>query len=259
MKRFIILVWIFCLFGLAFTGCKHFRSKSQYSVQLLPKSGAVVAGHEAKDSAVIQAADVIDTTVAGQPVESPVVAETAKMRAAVAIAPAAEIRGLLEAKDKRIAELEKQVVKLTDAENKTQVRDLRWFGYGCLAIAGVIAFAVPLHKEWSILAAIAGVLSLGLARLFSQPWFDTAVTWAVGMTIAGLAVAGYRSYKQGTLHADSTKLKDAALDTLRSIVPVIDEAKDKMPEVMAKLTDALGRAMSKPEKALIKDIRESRI
>jgi hypothetical protein len=245
-------VAIFCL--LALTGCSTARAPALRPAVV---SAPVVASQEGKDRTVLSEAAQIDAIA---PAAKP---HTDAQRAAVAAAPAADVSRLVKALESQIAELvrdnaakDKQINDLKDAELKKQTSWLRWFGFGALAVAGLLAWARQF--EFSATAALVGVASLGLAQLISQPWFMPAVSITAGLALLTVGFIGYKKYQKDTLArsiaADADRMK-SALDT---IVPAVDEALaalDSAGQTVVK--SALSRAMDKDHKALVKQIKAS--
>jgi len=218
-------------------------------------SAPVVASQEGKDTAILNEAAQIDAIA---PAAKP---HTDAQRAAVAAAPAADVAKLAKGYedhivglDKMVAKLEKQIADLKDAELKKQTAWLRWVGLGALAIAGLLAWARQL--EFAATAALAGLASLGLAQLISQPWFMPAVSIAAGLALAAVGFIGYKKYQKDTLAksiaADAERMKSA----LTTIVPAVDSALAALDEA-AKSTvkAALSRALDSDHKALVHEVR----
>lgn len=239
---------------LALSGCSTSRAPALRPAVV---SAPVVAGQEGKDRTIIAEAAQIDAIA---PEAKP---HTDAQRAAVAAAPAADVSRLVNAYETQIKELNdrvaglgKTIENLKDAELKKQTAWLRWFGFGALAVAGLLAWARQF--EFSATAALVGVASLGLAQLISQPWFMPAVSITAGLALLTVGFIGYKKYQKDTLArsiaVDAERMK-SALDT---IVPAVDKALaalDSAGQTVVK--SALSRAMDKDHKALVKEIKAS--
>jgi uncharacterized membrane protein (UPF0136 family) len=152
------------------------------------------------------------------------------------------------------AGLQQQITDLKNAERKKQVAMCRWFGFGALAIAALLAYLKL--GEWSLVSGGVGLLSLGLAQLLSQPWFTTALNCALGVAAVWLGAAAWRSYRRNTLAAEAAAELDRVKSTLTTLVPAVDSALESLNEA-AKSTvrAALSRFMDSDHKKLVKEIR----
>jgi hypothetical protein len=235
---------------LALTGCSSARV-----IRPAVVSAPVILSQGTKDSTILREADSIDDlTPAAKP-------HTDAQRAAVAAAPAADVATLVKSFESQIADLvrdnaakDKQINDLKDAELKKQTAWLRWFGFGALAVAGLLAWARQF--EFSATAALVGAASLGLAQLISQPWFMPAVSITAGLALLTVGFIGYKKYQKDTLArsiaADADRMKSA----LVTIVPAVDSALaalDSAGQTVVK--SALSRAMDRDHKALVKEIK----
>lgn len=221
------------------------------------ESGPVVTSQEGKDRTVLSEAAKIETLAPQTKLH------TDAQRAAVAAAPAADVSRLVnvyEAQIKdlndRVAGLSKTIENLKDGELKKQAAWLRWFGLGAFAVAGLLVWARQF--EFSATAALAGLVSLGLAQLISQPWFMPAVGIGAGLALAAVGYIGYRKHRKDTLArsiaVDAERMKSALI----TIVPAVDNALaalDSAAQTVVK--SALSRAMDNDHKTLIKEIKAS--
>jgi len=240
---------LLCLLTLA--GCSSTRAKAPTTVE----SASTLDTQKGKDRTIIAEADKIDAVA---PAAKP---HTDAQRAAVAAAPAADVATLVKSFESQIADLvrdnaakDKQINDLKDAELKKQTAWLRWFGFGALAVAGLLAWARQF--EFSATAALVGVASLGLAQLISQPWFMPAVSITAGLALLTVGFIGYKKYQKDTLArsiaADADRMKSA----LVTIVPAVDSALAALDSAAQSVVkSALSRAMDRDGKALVKEIK----
>jgi hypothetical protein len=267
---------ILALLALALSGCATHRTQTgAVAIPAAPAPAPILAVHHERERIQWKAVEAIDAVVTGNAVETPVKAETAKIVAANKVASADQIDILAAAFAATItaqaAEIERQVAAakaqadhvgdltakieaLKSAELKTQARTLRLAGLGCLAAAGLLAYA------WQILYAAAlaliGLLCLGLAQLISQPWFMPAVGVATALGLIGLAVAAWRAYQRGTLAKDAEAERDRLRATLGALVPAIDGAMGDLTDTSrVVLKNALSTVMDREHKAVVHEIR----
>jgi len=249
MKTIVALV----VAALALSGCATIRRAPAVASPVAVK--AIAASHEAKDTAIIAEAAKIDAI-------APAAREhTDAQRAAVASAPAADLKPAFAVLESRIQELTKanetqakQIAALKDVELRTQAKSLRWFGLAAFALAAVLAYIR--RVEFAALAALAGLLSLGLAQLISQPWFMPAVTIAVALGVAGGAWAVIHAYRKGDLAAKTERESARLRGTLETLVPAVDAALESL-DTAGKETvrAALSRLMDSEHKSLIHEVR----
>lgn len=237
---------------LAVAGCSTPRTARPAVV-----SAPVVTSQEGKDRTVLSEAAKIEVMA---PQTKP---HTDAQRLAVAAAPAADVSRLViayEAQIKdlndRVAGFSKTIENLKDVELKRQVAWLRWFGFGAFAVAGLLVWARQF--EFSATAALAGIASLGLAQLISQPWFMPAVGIAAGLAFVAVGYIAYRKYQKDTLArsiaVDAERMKSA----LTTIVPAVDSALAALDSAAQSVVkSALSRAMDSDHKALVKEIKAS--
>jgi len=244
---------------LAMAGC---QTGNKQPIPSAPSPAPVIASNQEREAVQFKAAEVIDVTVKGTSVETPVKAETAKIVKANQSAPASGIETLVKAYEatiegqaKEIEKLSKQVESLKDAEMKAQARTLRWFGLGALAVAALLGYARQI--QFAAIAGLVGLGSLGLAQLVTQPWFMPAVTAVSGIILVSVGVVIYRSLKQGTLASKAQQEAKEIKEALAVIVPVLDEAKGKLGDVFTfHVLDPLSKRMDYAEKQVIKSIRK---
>lgn len=248
--RLSVAAFVFVSIALAFSGCRGVPAIAPSA-----PSAPVIASQEGKDTAILAEAVKIDAIAPAAK------AHTDAQRAAIAAAPAAEVKRILTEKDATIAAAEKQITQLRDqitvlkdAELKKQTAWLRWFGFGALAVAGLLAWARQL--QFAATAALVGVAALGLAQLISQPWFMPAVSIVAGLALAAIGFIAYKKYQKDTLAksiaADAERMKSA----LTTIVPAVDSALESL-DAVAKSTvkSVLSRALDSDHKALIHEVR----
>ena len=235
------------------------------------ESADLVSGHAAKDGKVKAEADNIDRKVAGTAVAAAVKVSTDAQRSAVDAAPAAQIaelvarydafaasvNALLADKDKSIDRLSKQVAALQDAELRAQVRTMRWFGFGCLLAAVALGYA----RQIGFAAASAGLgaLSLGAAQVWasvaSHPWFKPTLGGALVVGLVGLVWAAVHAYKKGDLTTKALRERDRLKETLKVLVPAIDDAKQEMGDALKPLLGRLSSKMDWEDKQTVKVVR----
>ena len=233
-------------------GCNH-TTRQAYAPPVA--SAPVIASQEGKDSAILNEAAKIDAIA---PQAKP---HTDAQRAAVAVAPAADVAKFIngyEAKIKeltdRIADLGKTIENLKDAEQKKQVATLRWFGLGALAIAGLLAWAQQVR--FAAVGALVGIVSLGLAQIISQPWFMPTVGIASAVALIALGWAAWHAYKKGTLARNVESEASRLNAALTTIVPAVDSAIESLDDAAKTvIKNALSRSMDADHKRLIKEIR----
>lgn len=239
-----------------------------------PESAPVVSGQIVKDATITDWAAKIDAAVdkwlALQPSELGefIKTATAAQRAAIASAPAADIAKLVqgyeaalksykegdEANAKIIAKLTAQVADLKDAELKKQAASLRWFGLAALAVAGLLAWARQL--QFAAVAALTGLVALGLAQLISQPWFMPAVGIATALVLVVIGVIAWKKYQADTLAKDVASEAARMQSALLTIVPAVDGALASIDDAAkATVKAALSRALDADHKALIHEVR----
>jgi hypothetical protein len=241
------------------------------------ETGALVAGHKAKDKTIIAAAAEIDALVSGTPAAPSVGAKTSEQRAAVAAAPAEQIteilgrfdraiagfEALVKEKDKTIAEQAAQIATLKDAELRAQVRAIRLAGLACLGVAALLGF-VAKNLPGAGVAGGLGFLALAVAqawlRVASHPAFIPTVVGLVIAGLGGLTWACVHAYRKGDL-ARKTEREAARLrDTLGKVVPVLDAAYENAEQSTRDLFDRsifsrLSSLFGKEEKAVVHEIR----
>lgn len=237
-----------------------------------PEPAPVVEGQDNKDVTVLGSTDRIDGIVKNEPaVAAPVKVETDAIRAAVAANPAEDVKVLaakfeeaikllreqLAAADKNSAKLTEQIARLEGAEQRKQVRDLRYFAFGALALAALLGWARQI--QFAAILAVGGILAFGLAQLVSQPWFMTACTVVVGLVLAGSTWAAVHAYRKHELAAKVEKEAAKLKDTLTRVVPavdsVIEQAGDAADNLKTKLREAMTGDAGKVAKATIHEIR----
>ena len=254
-------LWLRCVVVvfvvLTLTGCQTTRAKAPLPAPAVD-SKAIAASHEAKDTTVIEEAAKIDA-IAPQ-----AKAHTDAQRAAVASAPAAELKPAFAILESRIAEQAKtiarqaeQIAALQDAELRAQVRTMRWFGFGCILAAAALGYARQI--QFAVIAAGLGVLSLGAAQLWatvaSHPLFKPVLGGSIALGLAGLAWAAIHAYKKGDLAKKTEREAERLKDTLKVVVPVLDDAKAQLGDAFAPVLAKLSSQMDWEEKQLVKRIR----
>lgn len=192
---------------------------------------------------------------------------TDAQRLAVLSAPASAVKQILTEKDatisvllKTVSEKDKTIADLKDAELKTQAKTLRLIGLGLVAVAGLLLYARQIGLAAA--SALAGIISLGLAQLISQPWFMPAVGGLTVLALVGFGIAAWQSYKKHTLEADAVATTQKLKETLGVLVPAIDSAYDdaeaSVKEVLDKTVfSSLSRLMDASHKAVVKQVRAS--
>lgn len=248
--RVAVAFGVFAAMTSLFAGCRHAPAIAPSA-----PSAPVIASQEGKDTAILAEAVKIDAIAPAAKVH------TDAQRAAVAAAPAADIKRILTEKDAIISAYQGEVKKLNDriddlkdAELKKQTAWLRWFGFGALAVAGLLAWARQL--QFAATAGLVGIAALGLAQLISQPWFMPAVSIVAGLALAAVGFIAYKKYQKDTLAksiaADAERMKSA----LTTIVPAVDSALESL-DAAAKTTvkSVLSRALDSDHKALIHEVR----
>ena len=257
---------------LLLAGCKTDETTVPRAPVATPDAAPVVAGQMGKDETVVQSADKIDEIVKDEPkVAEPVKVETDRIREAVTANPASDIkrladqfdeairllRGQLTAADKRAEQLAAQIERLRDAEQRAQVRDLRYLAFGALGIAALLGWAKQI--QFAAIFAIGGVLAFGLAQLVSQPWFMSACSVVVALILAGVTWAAAHAYRKHELAAKVEKEAAKLKDTLVRVVPAVDSAIEEVGEagakIKAKLRAAMAGAAGKQAKATVHEIR----
>lgn len=231
-----------------------------------PEGKALVSDHEKKDGTVLQRADAIDALA---PAAKP---HTDAQRAAVAAAPAAQIadmlarydafvasaNALLAERDKALAKQAERIKALEDAELRAQVRSIRLFGLGCLVVAGLLGYLAKNIPG----AAVAGAFGFG-ALAVAQAWLRVASHPAFIPTVVGVCVAGLvglawaclHAYKKGDLAQKTEREAERLRETLKVIVPVLDEAKAQLGDAFKPTLNRLSSGMDYDEKQLVKQIR----
>jgi hypothetical protein len=219
---------------------------------------AITASHEAKDTTIVEEAAKIDA------IAPEVKQHTDAQRAAVAAAPAAELKPAFAILESRIAEQDKTIEKqakhitaLQDAELRAQVRTMRWFGFGCILAAVALGYARQI--QFAVLAAGAGILSLAAAQLWaivaSHPAFLPTVGALVTLGLVGFIWAAVHAYRKGDLTSKALAEKERLTETLRTIIPVLDDAKVELGDAFKPVLTKLSQKMDSHEKQLIKSLR----
>ena len=245
------------LLCLALAGCNH-RARVPAPAAPAVDSRAISASHVAKDTTVIEEAAKIDA------IAPEVKVHTDAQRAAVAAAPAAELKPAFDALQHRIAEqaktIEKQtahIAALQDAELRAQVRTMRWFGFGCILAAVALGYARQI--QFAVVSAGLGVLSLGSAQLWasvaSHPLFKPVLGGSIVLSLAGLAWAAFHAYRKGDLAAKTEREAERMKETLKVIIPAIDETKGEVGDALKPLLAKLSSGMDWEEKQLVKKLR----
>ena len=255
MRRLLLIL------TLAFTGCQTARNRTQSSASA-PSPAPVLAAQAEREQVQFKAAEVIDVTVTGTQIETPVKTETAKIVAANKAAPVTQIDALVKSYERTIEANQTEITKLKaaveaakNAELKTQAATLRWFGLGAIAVAALLGYARQI--QFAAISGLVGLGSLGLAQLVTQPWFMPAVTAVSGVILVAVGVVIYRSLKQGTLTSKAQHEAQQIKEALAVIVPVLDEAKIKLGEAFTThVLDPLSKRMDWSEKQAIKQIRK---
>lgn len=255
-------------------GCKTVQSRE---TPLSPRPDSaetqnLTDRHEQKDKTVGKEADNIDNEVKGTKAEAAVTAATAKQREALSNAPSEELKPLfatfnrlLDERDAAIAERDRkikdqsdQIDALKDAELRAQVRSIRLFGFGALALAAVLGFGLKNLPLAGVAAGI-GFLALAVAqawlRVASHPAFVPSVVVACALSLAGLAWACIHAYKKGDLGKKVEAERDRLKETLKVIVPAIDDAQKTLGDAFKPTLAKLSGGMDWQEKQLVKDIR----
>jgi hypothetical protein len=266
----------FAVLAFALSGCATHRTQTgAVAIPAAPAPAPILAGHHERERIQWKAVEAIDAVVTGNAVETPVKVETAKIVAANKAASADQLDTLAAAFAATItaqaAEIERQaaaakaqaghvgdltakIEALKNAELKTQARTLRLAGLGCLAAAGLLAYARQILYAAAL--GLIGLLCLGLAQLISQPWFMPAVGIATALGLIGLAVAAWRAYQRGTLAKDAEAERDRLRATLGALVPAIDGAMGDLTDTSRLvLKNALSTVMDREHKAVVHEIR----
>lgn len=249
----VIVAWV-----LLVTGCASFRARTPAPAPHPVPVGAITAGHEAKDATIEGEAAKIDAIA---PAARP---HTDAQRAALAAAPAAELKPAFAILESRISELtkanEKQaahIAALQDAELRSQVRSMRIFGLGCLLAAIALGYARQI--QFSVVAGGLGALSLGAAQLWasvaSHPLFQPVLGGSIVLALAGLAWAAVHAYRKGDLAAKTEREAARLKETLAVIVPVLDEAKATLGDAFAPTISRLSSKMDSAQKQVVKQVR----
>ncbi len=238
-----------------------------------PQSAPVTEGQAKKDASVVGSANRIDGIVQqdAPQVAAPVRAETDAIRAAVAANPAEDVKALavqfeaaikllreqLAISDNRAAQFAAQVERLQDAEQRTQVRDLRYIAFGALALAALLGWAKQI--QFAAIFAVGGILAFGLAQLVSQPWFATACTVVVALILAGVTWAAVHAYRKRELaekaEKEAAKLKDTLVRVVPAVDSVIEQGGATVADIKAKLRAAMSGTTGAQAKATIHEIR----
>lgn len=251
---------LLCVIGAAvlLVGCQHGKTRRPAPVAPPVPVAAITASHEGKDRAIVEEAAKIDA------IAPEVKAHTDAQRAAIAAAPAAELKPAFAILESRIADLAKtneaqakQIAALKDAELRAQVRTMRWAGFACILIAAALGYARQI--QFAVIAAGAGFLSLALAQLWaavaSHPAFLPVVGGLVALGLVGFAWAAIHAYKKGDLTTKALREKERLTETLKVIIPAIDEAKQEMGDALSPLLGKLSSQMDFEEKQLVKRLR----
>ena len=259
------------LLMLSLAGCLHEPVQPPRVPVTTPTAAPIVAGQQSKDATVTASADKIDSIVDGKPEAAPVKVETDSIRAAVAANPAADVKLLatqfdeaikllreqLAISDNRAAQFAAQVERLQDAEQRTQVRDLRYIAFGALALAALLGWAKQI--QFAAIFAVGGILAFGLAQLVSQPWFATACTVVVALILAGVTWAAVHAYRKRELaekaEKEAAKLKDTLVRVVPAVDSVIEQGGATVADIKAKLRAAMSGTTGAQAKATIHEIR----
>lgn len=244
------------LFCFALAGCAS--SKVRVPAPHPVPVATITANHAAKDATVAEEADKIDAIA---PAAKP---HTDAQRAAIAAAPASELKPAFAILESRIAEqagtIEKQakhIAALQDAELRAQVRTMRWFGFGCILAAVALGYARQI--QFAVVAGGLGALSLGAAQLWasvaSHPLFQPVLGGGIVLALAGLAWAAIHAYKKGDLAAKTLREKERLTETLAVIVPALDDAKAELGEAFKPTLARLSSKMDETQKRIVKTVR----
>lgn len=249
-------------FLLAFSGC---HQKPVPAAPEVPATGKVVQDHQNKDRVLLKEADAIDKLA---PQAKP---HTDAQRKAVAEAPAEQIaklaadfteaiasyQAIIDAKDALLTKKDEQIKSFRDSELNAQVRTMRWFGFGCLLAAGALGYAR--QTGFAIAAGGTGFLSLGLAQLWhrvaSHPAFLPSLGALVVLGVIAFVWAAVHAYKKGDLTTKALREKERLSETLRVIVPALDEAKQELGDVFNPVLTKLSSKMDWEDKQTVKRIR----
>jgi hypothetical protein len=162
MKRIhtlICFISVFSLLGCASGGPRPVRVKT-------PETASVIARHEAKDVSVVVAAEE------AQKIAPEVAPQVEAIKAAVASAPAAEIKTIVDSYEKIVGELTTANAKLTKRAEEAEDKFSRWvrgglFALGALVFGAGIAIAV-LGSKVPMFGPVAGVsVSSGGSGIFA--------------------------------------------------------------------------------------------
>ena len=270
MKPLLVILFAFTL-----AGCKSSTKVPDLPPIHRPDASLVVPGQAEKDKSVVGSANRIDGIAETKaPAAAPEIrVETDLIRKAVQDNPAAAVELLVaqfqraldlhEAQSKQMQEtiklLQKQIDDLKDAELKKQIATFRWAGFALIALAVGLFFAKQV--EYAAAAGVIGMLALGLAQLFSQPWFAVALQISAALAAIGLGWAIFHAYRKRTLAEKVANEADRFKATLPKVVKVLDDAYDAGDAAVRDLLDRhifsnLSQIMDRPQKDVIHDTRK---
>jgi hypothetical protein len=191
MKRIhtlICFIAVFSLLGCASGKPKPLRVKT-------PETASVTARHEAKDVSVVASAEE------ARKIAPEVAPQVEAIKAAVASAPAAEVKTIVDLYEKVVAELTASNAKLTKRAEDAEDKFSRWvrgglFALGALVFGAGIAIAV-LGSKVPMFGPLAGVsVSSGGAGIFA---LATLYDFTVKHPYVSVSVVGALLLIGGTL------------------------------------------------------------
>lgn len=263
------------LLCLALTGCATNRQPEQTPPPKAPTAaevGTLVKGHHQREAVQFQAAERINLSVTGLAVEADVREQTGVIVQANRDASAQQIDDMAAAflratatfdtrhaeDQKTIAALRAENERLKDAEMRATAASLRKWGISLVLIGTAVALAAKLIPLGATIGA-AGFLLLAAAQIWvrvaSHPYFDlTAGALIVGILSAGVW-AVVHAYKKGDLTQKALREKDRLTETLKVIVPVIDDAKQQLGDAFKPTLAKLKGEMDWEDRQVIKRIR----
>lgn len=256
-----LLQTVAVLVSLALAGCNSApKHRSVSRVDAAP----VVQAQAGKDAAITESAGRIEVAVAGEVSEPVVKVETAAIRQAIAVAPAADVAKLATAFGSTLDTLQKQNTALLGQLEEERTRALRdqvkWLNLAGIALLGAFGLStffgglVAMAKTWPLLVLAGGCF--GLAQVVGHPWF---LRGFLGVGALGIGYGVYwviDRHKQGRLREAVQK----RADLLKQVVPVLDDAYEDAEESVKKALDSkifsrLSSLMSKDEKKIIHEAR----
>lgn len=259
---------VILLFSAFLAGCntKTVQPSVPFAAPTKIETTRVAEAQKAKDDTVLTEAAKIDAIA---PEAKP---HTDAQRAAVSAAPASQVVEIttsftravtaLESsaveKDKIISTLREQVTRLENAETRATAKSFRMWGVSLVLLGIALAVGAKIIPLGATVGAV-GALLLAAAQIWvkvaSHPWFDfIAGSLIVGALAAG-ASAVWHAYKKGDLTTKALREKERMEETLKVIIPALDEAKQQLGDAFKPTLAKLSSGMDWEEKQLVKKIR----